>query len=75
MDRAAQIIREQDLAHTFIIVCVDSLAALKVLESDTIRSDYLRGCIETLTRISQEPNRMTGRGGVRSRSGKGKGVG
>lgn len=51
--KVAQIIREQAFEPTTFRICVDSLATLRVLGSDTVRSDYVRGCIESLTRIGQ----------------------
>lgn len=68
VDRAAQMIREQDLNPTAIRICVDSLAALKALEADTIRSDCVRGCIESLTQIGRHSITLTwvpGHEGVR----------
>lgn len=46
-----QMIRECDLDATAIRICVDTIAILKTLEPDTIRSDYVRWSIEYLFRI------------------------
>lgn len=58
IDKAAQILLERELNPSKINICVDSLAALKALESNYIRSKCVRDCITSLSQIHRHSVRL-----------------